>query len=282
MSLSVTELPLLIKCEVWGACHMVATAVLSSMTCNRVSAEFSDSPPVRCVAGRRSCGIPMDSLLSRGLPGRQATLLPAEQNASCTDKPPFLSVSLALNSYEPAHSHSHTPLCICAYVCELNTYMCSHSEQHHAYAEVMTTKQSDGGDISAQLIRLALSLCSGCDIHYRFRTDNRLVLQRTEGWRHLRPAWLWAAEQFGQQENPQTQIGGWDVFPEDVWVHMCVRAHPHMLMQYMHVSSLSGSITLHFQAHALRLSVLQVFVSVEYSNEVYASNTSRKHTWVLK
>lgn len=106
----------------------------------------------------------------RGLPGRQAALLPAEQNASCTDKPPFLSVSLALYSYEPVPSHSHTPLCVCACVCVLNTYMCSHSEQHHAYAEVMTTKQSDAGDISAQLIRLALSLCSGCDIHYKFRT----------------------------------------------------------------------------------------------------------------
>lgn len=65
MSLSVVHPPThpspLKKVE---ACHLVATAVLSRMMCNKVSAEFSDSPPVRCVAGRRSCGIPMDSLLS--------------------------------------------------------------------------------------------------------------------------------------------------------------------------------------------------------------------------
>ena len=80
---------LLIKCKVWGACQLVATTVLSSVTYNGVSAELSDSPPVRCVAGRRSCRIPVDSLLSAGPAGRQETWLPAEQHASCTDRPPF-------------------------------------------------------------------------------------------------------------------------------------------------------------------------------------------------
>lgn len=40
---------LLIKCKALEACHLVATAVLSSVTCViGFPPEFLDSPPVRC------------------------------------------------------------------------------------------------------------------------------------------------------------------------------------------------------------------------------------------
>lgn len=104
MSLSVAALPLLIKCKMWGACHLLAAAVLSSMTCNGVSADFQTAP----LSGVWLVGGPVGSQWTRsclrGLPGRQATLLPAEQNASCTDKPPFLPVSLVLFSYVCVHA----------------------------------------------------------------------------------------------------------------------------------------------------------------------------------
>lgn len=95
MSLWLSSL-LRIKNRVWEPCHLMATAELGSVgcvICNRVSVEFPDSPLSGVLLG----GGPVGSLWTRSclrrLPGRQATLLPAEQNASFTDKSLFLPVS---------------------------------------------------------------------------------------------------------------------------------------------------------------------------------------------
>ena len=142
------EPTLLIKCKVWEACHLVATAVLSSVTCVIGPLQSFQTPPP--LSGVWLVGGPVGSRWTRsclrGLPGRQATLLPAEQNASCTDKPPF-SVCLSHFVFVSACSQqSRLSVCLSVCVCVrvLNTCICSHSEQHHTYAEVMTTKQNDG------------------------------------------------------------------------------------------------------------------------------------------
>lgn len=63
--------------------------------------------------------------------------------------------------------------------------------------------------------------------------------ERTERWRHLRPALLslWQRE---KHRNSNWGVGRLPIFPADVWVYMCGHAHPHMLMQCMHVSPLSA------------------------------------------
>lgn len=238
------------------------------------------------MAGRRSHRVPNGlAPVWGGLAGRQATLLPAEQNASCTDKPPF-STCLSRFVFVCARSlQSHIPACACA-----DTHN-SHSEQHRAYAEVMTTKQREGRlTYPHSLIRLALSLCGACDIHYKFRADKRLVLwrtERTERWRHLRPALLWAAEQFvteGEAHKLKLGVGRLPVSPEDVWVYMCGHAHPHMLMQCMHVSPLSAlnSVGRRYpepsNTFTQAASAACFAYSWIYKLEVYATYTSRKHT----
>lgn len=50
--------------KVWEACLVLATIVHGCMMCDKARVEFSASPPVRCWARRRSCVIPVDSLLS--------------------------------------------------------------------------------------------------------------------------------------------------------------------------------------------------------------------------
>lgn len=82
--------------------------------------------------------------------------------------------------------------------------------------------------------------------------------------------------------KPTISNWGGDVFTEDVWVYMCAHAHPHMLMQNMHVSSLSvlNSVGRHYPApsNTLRLSQHCRYLLHLDFQMVYVSNTSRKHT----
>lgn len=53
----------------------------------------------------------------------------------------------------------------------------------------------------------------------------------------LQQSSLWQRE---KPRNSNWGVGRLPIFPADVWVYMCGHAHPHMLMQCMHVSPLSA------------------------------------------
>ena len=114
-------------------------------------------------------GSPWTRSCLRGPPGRQATSLPVAPNASCTDKSPFLPVSPAMCFQETVQCiHS---VCVCGWVC-----VCVRARHKLPQRAALCLCRGNDhstdclqSDVSEQLIRLALSPCSGYEIHYEFR-----------------------------------------------------------------------------------------------------------------
>ena len=113
-------IPLQIKCRVLEVCHLVATAVLSRMT--RIIGSLQSFQPAP-MSGMWQVGGPMRSQWNRsclrGPPGRQATMLPAEQTASCTEKPHFLICLPRFVLVWACSLQSFPQLCLyrCVFVC---------------------------------------------------------------------------------------------------------------------------------------------------------------------